>query len=137
MVRKVPTLLIYSVEANMAPKLEWLQSRLDLDAAELRKMVLTHPQVLCYSIENNLEPKLSFLEEELGLSPSKVRALILTTPPSLSYGLNTRYRPRLEVCRAANADVSIVLRGAYQTDVDFCKRVGVPLEALRAAQEDV
>ena len=88
-------------------------------------MVLAFPQVLCYSIENNMEPKLGFLEE-LGLSPSEVRASIVSMPARLSYSLKTRYRPRLEVCRAAGADASIVLRGAYQTDEKFCKRVGVP-----------
>jgi hypothetical protein len=117
----------------MAPKLDWLQKRLDLDDAGLRKMVLMFPPLLGLSVENNIEQKLGFFEEELGLSPSEVRALILTTPACLGYGLKTRYRPRLEVCRAVGADVSIVLRGAKQTDAAFCKRVGVPLEALREA----
>ena len=98
-------------------------------------MVLTFPTLLGYSIESNVEPKLGFFEEELGLSPSEVRALIVSMPARLGYSLKTRLRPRLEVCRAAGADVSIVLRGAGQTDAKFCKRVGVPLEALRAAQE--
>ena len=35
----IPTLLSHSVE-NMEPKLDWLQDRLDLDAAQLKKMVL-------------------------------------------------------------------------------------------------
>ena len=134
---RLPAVLGYSVEDNMAPKLDWLQGRLDLDAAELRKMVLTHPQVLCYSIENNLEPKLGFLEEELGLAVSDVRAGILSSPARLSYSLKKRYRPRLEVCRAAGIDASLVFSYSTQTDEQFCKRVGVPLEALRAAQEDV
>ena len=46
-------------------------------------------------------------------------------------------RPRLEVCRAAGVDARLVLSYSSKTDEFFCERVGVPLEALRAAQEDV
>ena len=38
-----PSLLAFSVEDNMAPKLNWLQDRLNLDAAQLRKVVLVQP----------------------------------------------------------------------------------------------
>ena len=129
--------VVASLSIGDRVELEWLQMRLGLDAAELSKMVRTFPTLLGYSIEDNIEPKLGFYEDELGLSPSEVRTLIVSMPARLGYSLKTRLRPRLEVCRAANADVSIVLRGAGQTDAKFCKRVGVPLQALRAAQEDV
>ena len=133
----LPPLLGLSVEDNMAPRLDWLQTRLELDEEELKKMVVAFPALLCYSVEANIQPKLGFFEEELGLSPSEVRASIVSAPARLGLSLKKRYRPRLEVCRAVGADVSIVLRGAYQTDADFCKRAGVPLEALRAAQKNV
>ena len=45
----------------MAPKLEWLQTRLDLDDVQLKRMVLALPQLLIYSIEDNLAPKLDWL----------------------------------------------------------------------------
>ena len=130
-----PQLLGYSVEDNMEPKLEWLQKRLDLDDLGLRKMVLVSPPLLGYSIEGNMEPKLGFFEEELGLSPSEVRASIISAPNRLGYSLKNRYRARLEVCRAAGVDASLVLSYATVVDEKFCKRAGVPLEALRAAQE--
>ena len=76
-------------------------------------------------------------EEELGLSPSEVRAWIVSAPNRLSYSLNKRYRARLEVCRAAGVDAYPDLSYSSKTDEFFCERVGVPLEALRAAQEDV
>ena len=121
----------------MEPKLDWLQKRLDLDDAGLRKVVLGLPPLLGLSVENNIQPKLGFFEEELGLSPSEVRASIVSAPARLGYSLKTRYRPRLEVCRAAGVDASLVLSCATMVDEKFCKRVGVPLEALRAAQENV
>ena len=100
-------------------------------------MVVALPSLLGYSVEANMEPKLCFFEEELGLSPSEVRASIISTPARLGYSLKTRYRPRFEVCRAAGADPEIVLSSAMKTDEKFCKRLNVPLEALRAAQENV
>ena len=39
-------------------KLEWLQARLELDAAQQRKVVLRLPQLFNYSVEDNLAPKL-------------------------------------------------------------------------------
>ena len=133
MVLYFPQMLPRSVEAALEPKLDWLQKRLDLDESGLRKMVLALPSLLGYSVEANMEPKLCFFEEELGLSPSEVRASIISTPARLGYSLKTRYRPRFEVCRAAGADPEIVLSSAMKTDQQFCKRVGVPLEALREA----
>ena len=137
LVVKQPPLLGYSVEDNLAPTLDWLQSRLDLNETELKRMIIAFPSLFGYRVEGNMEPKLCFCEEELGLSASEVRASIVSDPSRLGRSLKKRYRPRLEVCRAVGADVSIVLRGASQTDAAFCKRVGVPLEALRAAQENV
>ena len=137
MVLMSPPLLSLSIEDKIELNLDWLQTHLDLDAPELRKMVLSHPPLLQYSVEDNLEPKLNFLEEELGLPVSEVRASIVTGPNRLSYSLNKRYRARLDVCRAAGVDAYPVLSYSSQTDAEFCKRAGVPLEALRAAQEDV
>ena len=135
MVLSLPQLLSLSVEDNMEPKLQWLQTRFHLDDAGLKMMVLRLPAVLCYSVEANIQPKLGFFEEELGLSPSEVRASIVSAPSRLGYSLKTRFRPRLKVCRAAGVDASLVLSYATNVDERFCERVGVPLEALRAAQE--
>ena len=101
-----PQLLGYSVEANMEPKLDWLQTRLDLDEAQLRKMVLTLPALLSYSVETNMAPKLAYLERETGLSRSELRDRVLRFPQFMSYSLEKRYRPRLEACRAAGVDAS-------------------------------
>ena len=59
-----PQLLNYSVEDNMAPTLEWFQTRLDLDAAQLT-VVLRLPQLLGYSVDANMEPKLDWLQKRL------------------------------------------------------------------------
>ena len=43
---RLPPVLGYSVEDNLAPKLEWLQNYLDLDEGQLRKFVLLLPNML-------------------------------------------------------------------------------------------
>ncbi len=51
----------------MAPTLDWLQTRLDLDDAGLRKVVLVKPQLLNYSVEDNMAPTLEWLQTRLDL----------------------------------------------------------------------
>ena len=116
----------------MAPKLEWLQSRFDLNSTELRKIIVTLPALFGYNIEKNLEPKLEFLAQDLGLSPSEIRAAVMKGG-CLSYSLEKRYKPRLEACKAAGVDKSSVLFYMKQSDEIFCRRAGIPREVLRAA----
>ena len=103
----------------MEPKLDWLQTRLDLDEAQLRKMVLTLPALLSYSVETNMAPKLAYLERETGLSRSELRDRVLKFPQFMSYSLEKRYRPRLEACRAAGVDAEYVLTYVSKTDEKF------------------
>ena len=125
-----PQVLGYSVEDNMEPKLEWLQSRLDLDDAGLRKILLTLPALLGYSIEDNMEPKLAYLEREIGLSRSELRDWVVKNPTLLGYSLANRYRPRIEAGRVAGVDLRRVLSYASQTDETFCKWTGIEPGAL-------
>ena len=41
--------------ATVEPKLKWLQTRLELDTAQLRKMVVTHPHLLLRKVESRVE----------------------------------------------------------------------------------
>ena len=70
---RLPSVLGYSVEANVLPSLAALQSRLGLSDAELIKVVLRTPPVLGLSVEVNVLPKLDFLQRELGLSDETLR----------------------------------------------------------------
>ena len=57
----------------MAPKLDWLQGRLDLDDAQLKNMVMKMPKLLSYSIEDNMEPKLQWLQTRIAGASAKNR----------------------------------------------------------------
>ena len=58
--------------ATVEPKLQWLQARLDLDAAQLGKMVLRLPPLLSKSVES-MDSRLDWLQRRLGLSPPRNR----------------------------------------------------------------
>ena len=58
MVLTLPALLSYSVETNMAPKLEWLAREIGLSRSELRDRVLIFPQIISYSLEKLYRPRL-------------------------------------------------------------------------------
>ena len=118
-------------------KLDWLQTRFDLDDAGLRKIVLTFPQLFNYSVEDNMAPKLAYLEREISLSRPVLREHVLRNPAILGYSLDKRYRPRVEACRAAGVDAKCVLSYASRTDEYFCEKTGIAPEGLVAARESV
>ena len=74
-----PQLLGYSVEANMAPKLDWLGPRLELDAAQL-KHVVAQPTLLGYSVDANMAPTLDWLQTRLDLDDAGLRKVVLVKP---------------------------------------------------------
>ena len=86
MVLRLPTVLGYSIEANVLPSLAALQERLGLSEAELRKVVLRLPAVLGYSIEGNVLPSLAALQARLGLSEAELRKVVLGRPQVLARG---------------------------------------------------
>ena len=82
--------------ATVEPKLQWLQARLDLDAAQLRKMVLTHPPLLTKSVEDNIAPKLDWLQRRLGLDDAGLRKIVVRLPKLLIYSVEDNLEPKLE-----------------------------------------
>ena len=77
-------MLGYSVEDNMAPKLDWLQARLELDAAQLRELVVAQPTLLGYSVDANIAPTSTGCRP---CGPGRCRAeeVVLVKPQLLNY----------------------------------------------------
>ena len=90
----LPQLLGLSVEANLEPKLHWLQTRLDLDGEQLRK-VAGHVSVLSTSIDI-LESKLEWLQTRLDLDDVQLRKIVLTLPSLFNYSVEDNLAPKLE-----------------------------------------
>ncbi len=78
----------------MAPKLEWLQMRLDLDGEQLRK-VARHVSVLSTSIDI-LESKLDWLQSRLDLDAAQLKKVVVALPSLLGMSVEDNVEPTLE-----------------------------------------
>jgi hypothetical protein len=82
----------------LSDKLDFLETVLELNKAELRYLVTSFPQLLGLSIEQNLNPKCHFLLENMSLE--QLREFCLYQPSLLAYSLEGRLRPRIELMRS-------------------------------------
>ena len=62
-----------------------MQSYLELDTIELKKICLTCPQILNQNFDNSIQPKLRSLRKQLQLSEPQLRALVLAWPHFFTY----------------------------------------------------
>ena len=127
--------------AIVEPKLEWLQTRFDLDDVQLRKMVLTLPSLFNYSVEDNLAPKLDWMQTRLDLNDSGLRTLVLLFPPLLGCSLEDNIAPKLDwmqheigLSRAELRDC--VVTTSSLLGMSLANRYRPRLEACRAAGVD-
>ena len=81
--------------ATVEPKLQWLQARLDLDAAQLGKMVLRLPPLLSKSVES-MDSRLDWLQRRLGLDEAGLRKMVLSLPSLFNYSVEDNLAPTLE-----------------------------------------
>ena len=81
--------------ATVEPKLARLQARLDLDAAQLKKIVVRHPQMLRLSVES-MESSYDWLRRRLDLDDVGLRKLVLRLPSLLGNSVEANIAPTLE-----------------------------------------
>jgi hypothetical protein len=81
--------------ATVEPKLQWLQARLDLDAAQLRKIVVRHPQLLTLSVER-MESNCDWLQSRIDLDDVGLRKMVLRLPSLLGNSVEANMAPTLE-----------------------------------------
>lgn len=99
-----------TIERNLA----YLEERLDLNAEQLRTVVVGYPQVLSMRLETNLMPTVAFFYDALHVSDginegseqkehqSRVATLLCESPDLLEYNVAKRLKPRLERVRSSN-----------------------------------
>ena len=75
-----PALLGLSVVDNVAPTLAWLQKRMNLGDAGLRKVVVAYPTLLGLRIER-MEANCAWLEKRLGLDEKQLARVVAASPP--------------------------------------------------------
>ena len=72
-----------------------LQHRLNMSAAELKKIVLGHPAVLDYSYDGNIDLKLATLQHRLNLSEAELKKIVLGRTAVLSCDYDVDIEPSL------------------------------------------
>ena len=91
MVRRRP----FGTRATVEPKLDWLQTHFDLDAAQVKKMVLALPALLTQSVEK-MESNCDWLQRRLGLDDSGLKKVVLENPSLLAFSVEDNMAPTLE-----------------------------------------
>jgi mTERF domain-containing protein len=95
LITKFPSVLTYSVETNIAPKVRYLAEELGLGWDGAVKVIAKYPSVLGFNAEHNLAPKVRYLAEELGLGRDGAAKLITTFPIVLELSVDRKLRPTL------------------------------------------
>ena len=86
----------YMTYAKAEEKCVWLQSRLDLDEGQLRKIIIRQPAVLGSSVEVNMAPKLDWLQTCLDLNEAQLKKMVMTLPQLLGLSVEDNLAPTLE-----------------------------------------
>ncbi len=111
--------LLVGARETVEPKLDWLQTRLELDAAQLKRMVVTHPSLLTLGVEATRAPTVDWLQRRLGLDAAQLRKMVLRLPPLLGYSVEGNMAPKLDW-----------LQDRLKLDAAQLKKVVVPFPAL-------
>lgn len=74
----MPTLLLCSIENNLAPKAEYLLDQFGGDRFELRQAILTLPTLMGYSLDKRIRPRMTRILEK-GVEPIKITVGITMT----------------------------------------------------------
>ena len=80
-VLRLPPVLSYSFEANLLPKIDWLQRETNLSDDELRHKLVSNPVMLGYSLRDRLQPRAA-LCDEFGVSRSLLWNYHGKSPPA-------------------------------------------------------
>lgn len=89
-----PQLLTLKVPI-LEERANWLQERLSLKAAEIRKMILRFPNLLSYSIENNIEPTFNYYQARLRMNDAALLKSLKNHPHLLSLSIEENVEPKL------------------------------------------
>ena len=94
-VDKVERFQPVGARATVEPKLTWLQTRFELNAAPLGKIVMRHPSLLLKSVES-MESNCDWLQRRLGLDAAQLRKMVLRFSPLLYYSVEDNMEPMLK-----------------------------------------
>ena len=96
MILLCPSLLSYTIEDNVEPKVNYYQARLGMNDTALTKMFKKFPILLGYSIEDNIEPKLNWLQQRLNVTDLQLEKLLTKEPNILAKSIEENLEPKIE-----------------------------------------
>lgn len=143
---RAPVILGLNLEQNIQPKVQYLQSTLDLSNEELHIVLAAMPSLVLLNSEGNLQPKIDYLSSTLlssaesesnnnnkspfmvsSSSPSvlsvtnQLRDIVLRLPTLLGYSLEQRIMPRVQAIMDAKLHPSCITIGIPMTQLAFDK----------------
>ena len=146
---RAPTILGLNLEDTIRPKVQFLQSTLDLSDDELHTVLVAMPSLLLLSSDGNLQPKIEYLSSVLLSStetdnsrhkkqflissssspsvlsiPDQLRDIVLRLPTLLGYSLDQRIIPRVQAILNVGLHPSCITIGIPMTQPAFDKWLG-------------
>ena len=85
----MPTLLLCSIENNLAPKAKYLLDQFGGDRFELRQAILTLPTLMGYSLDKRIRPRMTRISEK-GVEPIKITVGITMTQDNFEKWLENK-----------------------------------------------
>jgi hypothetical protein len=90
-----PSLLQYSVESNLRPKVCYLKQDLGISSANLTKMIMSNPSLLGRSLNKTFVPTVEGLRNDCGLSLADIRSMVVQVPQILTSNWKTNLKQKL------------------------------------------
>ena len=94
-VLKLPSLLQYSIEKNLRPKVTFFKEQLGFSSASLTAVVTSNPAVLGNSLNKTIQT-FEGLSDRIGLSQEEVCDMLTTVPVLLMLNWKTNLEPKIE-----------------------------------------